>query len=683
MAAEPSTRPVEEDYVKKLNLARTKDIPIPEDREKRIKPRRFHKKFKVRCPWVNCFATPLTWHCAHCGNELEVFEEENEVYFSCHCGDRKMTDFYGRCSHEHHPEIAIPFTENLKESINFEDNQREQRTIILLGDSGVGKSTSINNLITTVNYETWEEAKKGECINAVPLWRSIKINGGPARKWKQMEGCYMKNEKGTPRKSATANPVTYSFTYNDNGKEYLIMVVDTAGSNDTKGSKTVDENHRLDVVEQAISLESCNTFCFVIGSGGQRTRDDTTHVIEAMKQTLNPEFNKHTSFLQTNSSSLNIEETEVVVADLSAELEITFEIENNIYPINNEPYLAILDSALYKKQNEYKEYGNQTDSYKEYGDQTGSYNRSMDSFKEILKKTIKNNEFYMTKDDLQIARIRMYGHRDMETAFNRALELAGIRKQNLESIVDEEERKWVECEEKITEQVKKALRKEEPQNSQTKIELGVEAQENTDVEEIKNSEEVKNAGDSNDTKKTKNTKGNKEENTKVYEELENLLKNTELINETYITDNREESLKVTNSPGIKTIIKEIINLSKEFNDEKYYYIGVLMAVLGSVGIGAGATMYLIPHVIPFIVYGGAGISGSIVAITGMLTVIREHLRYKKARREQAKGCIKVIAMINEYYESLKCDKKFDYLSKLRQETKKNPRNFLVAFFKKQ
>lgn len=211
-----SSRSVERIGLRNMNLAGTRNAPDFQN-VVRIKPRRFHKKFKTRCPHSKCPNVPLIWRCAHCGNELEYFEEENKVvYFSCFCGDRRITDFYGRCSHKDHPETKMRFKGDME--IEPQDNQREQRTIVLVGDTGVGKSTTINNLITTVSYKTWNRAKSEDCVNVAPLWKFVRNSTTGKIERRQLTGPHMENERGNHGESATLKPITYSFTYNKNGK---------------------------------------------------------------------------------------------------------------------------------------------------------------------------------------------------------------------------------------------------------------------------------------------------------------------------------------------------------------------------------------------------------------------------------------------------------------------------------
>ncbi|KAE9547331.1 hypothetical protein FO519_009458 [Halicephalobus sp. NKZ332] len=591
MAAEPSTRPVEEDYVKKLNLAGTKDIPSPKDREKRIKPRRFHKKFKVRCPWVNCFATPLTWHCAHCGNELEVFEEENEVYFSCHCGDRKMTDFYGKCSHDDHPEIAIPFTEDLKKLINFEDNQREQRTIILLGESGAGKSTSINNLITTVHYDTWNEAKEGECINAVPLWRTI-MNG-------------------------TGDAVER--------KEYLIMVVDTAGNNDAADSKVVEEKNQLNIVEQIVFLGSFNMICFFFKCGGQRIHEKMPHTMVSMKNILTQGFNTHTSFLQTSSASFNADDTETTIIKLVEKLNLKFNTIDNIYPVNNEPYLAILNQKLYKDR---------PDILKKYRDQTHLYGISAESFRALIKKAIENEEFVAEDQGVQVARIKIYARQDMETIFKKALELAElIEKQSQDLNLNEEEKERIRIDEQIRKNGKEFYENKKSQNPKKTFE-------NAEDEDSEEDEEI--------------------------ERLINADPNEESTKKDSITNNSEEANEIKDST-IKELLLKIKALQAEFKDDKVLFIGIGITVVGIVGVGVAVTMFLVPPVIPMMIYGGTGAAGSAVIVIGNLTILVNHLKKKTMMRKQAKECINAVAVIDKYCKNINCDVSFDYLSELKKQ----------------
>lgn len=85
-----------------------------------------------------------------------------------------------------------------------------------------------------------------------------------------------------------------------------MMILDTAGNNDTGASEEIENKHQSEIVEQMTFLRSLNTICFVFRNGGSRIYRTIPHVMGTMSTALNAGFENHTSFLQTHSSSFSV-----------------------------------------------------------------------------------------------------------------------------------------------------------------------------------------------------------------------------------------------------------------------------------------------------------------------------------------------------------------------------------------
>ena len=100
--------------------------------------------------------------------------------------------------------------------------------ILLLGETGVGKSTWINGLQTYLNFSSLKAAEKGNLVSQIPIFfkeidKNLKVHD-------IQEGCD-ENEVHEPGSTATQHPKTYIFK----AKDITIRIIDTPGIVDTRG----------------------------------------------------------------------------------------------------------------------------------------------------------------------------------------------------------------------------------------------------------------------------------------------------------------------------------------------------------------------------------------------------------------------------------------------------------------
>ena len=113
---------------------------------------------------------------------------------------------------------------------------KNEITLLLLGESGVGKSTFINAFVNYMTYETMAEAKdQPHCL--IPV--SFTVSDEETYELKSIQMCPQDddtNENTTdPTKSATQNPRCYKFTDGN----IALNIIDTPGIADTEGIERI------------------------------------------------------------------------------------------------------------------------------------------------------------------------------------------------------------------------------------------------------------------------------------------------------------------------------------------------------------------------------------------------------------------------------------------------------------
>merc|ERR1719219_239499 len=116
-------------------------------------------------------------------------------------------------------------------------SERKEINILILGETGVGKSTWINGLANYINFANLEAAAKHESLlTIIPSSFSFTDDEGETVKIKVGEESH--NERFTTGQSATQSPVTYQLPY----KNCWINLIDTPGIGDTRGAEQDKEN---------------------------------------------------------------------------------------------------------------------------------------------------------------------------------------------------------------------------------------------------------------------------------------------------------------------------------------------------------------------------------------------------------------------------------------------------------
>ncbi len=107
---------------------------------------------------------------------------------------------------------------------NTNDENRSEINILLLGETGVGKSTFINAFLNYLHYDSFADAELGELKYLVPS--SFEVFG------KKIKIGSDSNECSIPGQSSTQDPKTHVFYFDPNS---LLRIIDTPGINDTRG----------------------------------------------------------------------------------------------------------------------------------------------------------------------------------------------------------------------------------------------------------------------------------------------------------------------------------------------------------------------------------------------------------------------------------------------------------------
>ncbi|GBG62737.1 hypothetical protein CBR_g31754 [Chara braunii] len=189
-------------------------------------------RLRCRCPGsVNGLCSPIerVWHCERCTAEVE-YGYDGFAY--CECGRCPVGSLRYLCRDKvHKDDTYVRFRTSAKLQDELDKLKRsEEINILLLGETGVGKSTFINAFVNYLTHEKMDDARE-DLIALIPSKFTICKDG-------DFEECMVSigdegdaNETSGSGKSSTQSCKAYVFHYGDR----VVRLIDTPGIGDTRG----------------------------------------------------------------------------------------------------------------------------------------------------------------------------------------------------------------------------------------------------------------------------------------------------------------------------------------------------------------------------------------------------------------------------------------------------------------
>ncbi|RKL39912.1 hypothetical protein BFJ72_g6641 [Fusarium proliferatum] len=198
---------------------------------------------RVPCPGRSCDShSSCEWACVNCDTPLEFATVTDRIY--CDCGSAAYNSWDFKCNSDRHGHGFDRYHSDELYRLLTRSKRPDCRNILVLGQTGVGKSTFINSFVNFLTFESFDEAKsarkleyKVPCSFSVSHWnssdpdqelenRTIRVGSGDDE------------HDGTNGDSATQKTSVYRVTYNDT----KYRIIDTPGIGDTRGPEIDNKN---------------------------------------------------------------------------------------------------------------------------------------------------------------------------------------------------------------------------------------------------------------------------------------------------------------------------------------------------------------------------------------------------------------------------------------------------------
>ena len=316
----------------------------------------------LKCPNSSCSENPSEqWICFYCSSNYLRYSSEINSFFCLVC---KLTipinDAVFRCSnisHSVHFEKGSSMTESDVKKLE----ETEEKNILILGETGVGKSTWINGIRNYLEFENLNDAvKNGAPIALIPskftytdkTGQSFDISVGSSDD---------SNERHDVGRSNTKQPQSYTFT-RDNGQ--VINLIDTPGLCDTEN---IDEENFKNILSHIKRYDSIHAICILLKPNNARLTVIFRYCINELLTHFHKGAVDNIIFCFTNSRSTFycpgdtlpplqklLKEHKLDILDTEdARTERMFCLDNEAFR-----FLALLKSGIGMSPDQFTDYGN-------------------------------------------------------------------------------------------------------------------------------------------------------------------------------------------------------------------------------------------------------------------------------------------------------------------------------------
>lgn len=245
----------------------------------------------IPCTGNNCDpGIEYEWICEKCNQPLE-YGFDDHVY--CSCGRAKASLIEFKCPHRKHGVAFEKHEGQYLRDLLEKLRPFKEMNILILGETGVGKSTWINGFVNFLTYGSLQEAEQNELCSLIPSQftvcdenlEQILVSTGTDD-----------NEVHTQGQSATQGCKVYPFPIGNT----FIRIIDTPGIGDTRGIDQ-DKKNFENILRTLAYLEELHGICILLKPNNARLTVMFRFCIKELLTYLHRDASRNIVFCFTNS----------------------------------------------------------------------------------------------------------------------------------------------------------------------------------------------------------------------------------------------------------------------------------------------------------------------------------------------------------------------------------------------
>ncbi|KAK0641353.1 hypothetical protein B0T16DRAFT_419696 [Cercophora newfieldiana] len=200
------------------------------------------RQVKIPCPHPSCDPTlQCAWICATCVSVVEYHHVDEKLY--CDCGISSPEDWLFRCRNTAHGD-SWAFYDNEKLLQLLKDLEPwKELNILILGETGVGKSTWINAFVNYLTHDSLDSALESDLKWVIPCSFTTQMKDPSDKQGRFVQkpikiGSTRDEQDGARGQSATQRTSVYSIDI----RNTRVRLIDTPGIGDTRGLDQDNKN---------------------------------------------------------------------------------------------------------------------------------------------------------------------------------------------------------------------------------------------------------------------------------------------------------------------------------------------------------------------------------------------------------------------------------------------------------
>uniref|UniRef100_T1IQV5 Uncharacterized protein n=1 Tax=Strigamia maritima TaxID=126957 RepID=T1IQV5_STRMM len=290
-------------------------------------------ELQIECPESlneRCGNKMQKWHCLRC---KEVLFWGFDGYFYCSCGRARSSKFLFKCNDEKHCDKYVRFQPEDLEEILSDIPPLNELNILIMGATGVGKSTWINSFINYLKFSSLEDASKNELLSVT----STKFNLTDENDITHTI-CFGEDENEVlePGQSTTQDVRAHIFPIGNT----LLRMIDTPGIGDVRGVEQDKENLKK-ILKYLSTLKSLNGICILLKPNESRLNVLFEFCIKELLTHLHQTATKNIVFCFTHSRGTFYKpgDTRSPLAELLLQNQIGLDLnKDTMYCMDNESF---------------------------------------------------------------------------------------------------------------------------------------------------------------------------------------------------------------------------------------------------------------------------------------------------------------------------------------------------------